>query len=92
MTTVKVLFGAQPSGIANKHTFAIQIDVDSYTAGGIPIMVPPSISRPMVFAQATGGYIASWNAETESVMLYASAGTEATSVNGISVTVFFVGQ
>lgn len=89
---VKILFGAQPSGIANKHTYAIQIDVDSYESGGIRIAVPPSITQPMVFCQATGGYVASWDAETESVMLYESAGTEATAVSGISVTVFFVGQ
>ena len=88
-----VVFGPQPAGIGNKHVYVVSLSIDTYESGGIAVTVPASITQPIVFAQASGGYGAEWDATNKKVILYASAGTEATTLSSaVKVDLLFIGQ
>ena len=88
-----VVFGPQPAGIGNKHVFVVKMSIDTYADGGVAVTVPASITKPIVFAQASGGYNAEWDATNKKVILYASAGTEVTTLSSaVAVTILFIGQ
>ena len=88
-----VLFGSQPAGIGNKHVYAIRMSIDTYSAGGVAVSLPASITKPMVFIQAGGGYVGEWDATNSKVALYSTAGTEATTLgSAVQVDVLFIGQ
>ena len=87
-----VLFGPQPAGIGNKHVYAISMSVDTYSSG-VSVSVPASITKPMVFVHASGGYVGDWDAENSKVKLYSTAGTEVSSLgSAVTVNVLFIGQ
>lgn len=88
-----VVFGPQPAGIGNKHVYVVSASIDTYESGGIAITVPASITKPIVFVQASGGYGAEWDATNKKVILYAEAGTEVTTLSdAVAVTLLFIGQ
>ena len=88
-----VVFGPQPAGIGNKHVYVVSLSIDTYSANGIAVTVPASITQPIVFAQASGGYSAEWVASTGKVKLYSTAGTEVSSLgSAVKVDLLFIGQ
>lgn len=88
-----VVFGPQPAGIGNKHVYVVSMSIDTYADGGVAVSVPASITKPIVFAQASGGYNAEWVASTGKVKLYTTAGTQATTLaSAVTVNVMFIGQ
>ena len=88
-----VVFGPQPAGIGNKHVYAVSMSIDTYASGGVAVSVPASITQPLVFAQASGGYNAEYVASTSKVKLYSTAGTEVSSLgSAVTVNVLFIGQ
>ncbi len=88
-----VVFGPQPAGIGNRHVHCVSMSIDTYSAGGIAVTVPASITQPVVFVQASGGFGAEWDATNKKVILYASAGTEATTLSSaVKVDLLFIGQ
>lgn len=88
-----VALGPQPAGIGNRHVFIASLSIDTYESGGIAVTVPASITQPIVFVQADGGYGAEWDATNKKVILYASAGTEVTTLSSaVAVTILFIGQ
>lgn len=91
--STSVVFGPQPAGIGNKHVYAISMSIDTYSANGVAVTVPASITKPLVFAQASGGYNAEYVASTSKVKLYSTAGTEVVSLgSAVTVNVLFIGQ
>jgi hypothetical protein len=91
--SIAVVFGPQPAGIGNKHVYVVSASIDTYASGGIAITVPASITKPIVFVQASGGYGAEWDATNGKVILYAEAGTEVTTLSSaVAVTLLFIGQ
>ena len=90
--SMAVVFGPQPAGIGNKHVYAINMTIDTYESGGIKVPLPASITAPIVFIQATGGYVGEWDETNGKVKLY-SSGSEVSSVSpAVSITVLFIGQ
>ena len=88
-----VAFGPQLAGIGNKHVLAVELSIDTYASGGIAVAVPASITKPVVLVSVSGGYTGEWDATNSKVILYASAGTEATTLSSaVKVTVLFIGQ
>lgn len=88
-----VVFGPQPAGIGNKHVYVVSMSIDTYSADGVAVTVPASITKPVVFAQASGGYNAEYVASTSKVKLYSTAGTEVSSLaSAVTVNVLFIGQ
>ena len=91
--SIGVAFGPQPAGIGNKHVHVVKASIDTYASGGVAIPVPASITEPVVFIQTDKGYGAEWDATNKKVKLYASAGTEATTLaSAVAVTILFIGQ
>lgn len=91
--TSAVALGPQLAGIGNRHVYIVNLSIDTYASGGIAVTVPASITQPIVIVQASGGYGAEWDATNNKVKLYASAGTEATTLSSaVAVTLFFIGQ
>lgn len=87
-----VLFGPQPAGIGNKHVYAVKMSIDTYS-GGVAVAVPASITQPMVFVHASGGYVGDWDATNSKVKLYSTAGTEVSSLgSAVTVNILFIGQ
>lgn len=87
-----VVFGPQPAGIGNKHVYVVSLSIDTYSAGGVAVTVPASITKPVVFVQASGGYVGDWDATNKKVKLF-SAGTEASTLSSaVAVTILFIGQ
>ena len=92
-TSTSVVIGPQPAGIGNRHVHCVSMSIDTYSAGGIAVTVPASITQPVVFVQASGGYVGEWDATNSKVVLYSTAGTEATTLgSAVAVTVLFIGQ
>ena len=88
-----VVFGPQPAGIGNKHVYAVSLSIDTYASGGIAVTVPASITKPLVFVQCAGGYVGEWDATNKKVILYSTAGTEATTLSSaVAVSLLFIGQ
>ena len=89
-----VAFGPQPAGIGNKHVYAVSLSIDTYSAGGVAVTVPATITKPLVFIQTTKGYDAEWDATNKKVKLYSTAGTEVSSLASavVAVTLLFIGQ
>ena len=88
-----VVFGPQPAGIGNKHVYVVSLSIDTYSAGGVAVTVPASITKPVVFVQASGGYVGDWDATNKKVKLFSTAGTEASTLaSAVAVTVLFIGQ
>ena len=91
--SIGVAFGPHPAGIGNKHIHVVKASIDTYASGGVAIPVPASITEPVVFIQTDKGYGAEWDATNKKVKLYASAGTEATTLaSAVAVTILFIGQ
>lgn len=91
--TSAVALGPQPAGIGNRHVFIASLSIDTYASGGVAVSVPASITQPIVFAQASGGYNAEYVASTGKVKLYSTAGTEVSSLgSAVAVTILFIGQ
>lgn len=91
--SIGVAFGPQPAGIGNKHVHVVKASIDTYSAGGVAIPVPATITEPVVFIQTDKGYGAEWDATNKKVKLYTTAGTEASSVaSAVAVTILFIGQ
>lgn len=90
-----VTFGPQLGGIANRHTYAVKMSIDTYASGGVAITLPESLGATIVpiVANVSGGYSAFYNASTGKVMLYSTAGTEVSSLgSAVTVEILFVGQ
>lgn len=84
------VIGPQPAGLGNRHIHVVKAVIDTYTAGGVAIEVPASITKPVVFIQTMGGYGAEWDDENKKVKLF-NGTTEATTVD-TTVFVMFIGQ
>lgn len=90
--TSAIAFGPQLAGIGNKHVYCVNVAIDTYATNGVAVSVPASITKPVVFAQTTGGYVAEWDATNSKVKLY-SAGTEVSAgAVSVTVTLLFIGQ
>ena len=91
--TMEVLFGPQPAGIGNKHIYTVKLSIDTYASGGVAVDVPASITKPIVFAQASKGYVAEFDATNKKVVLYTTATTEVSTLSSaVNVVLMFVGQ
>ena len=91
--TSSVTFGPQLAGIGNKHVYCIRAVIDTYATGGVAVTVPASITKPVVFIQTDKGYGAEWDATNKKVLLYTTAGTEASSLgSAVTVDILFIGQ
>lgn len=88
---IGIVFGPQPAGIGNKHVHVVKAVIDTYAEGGVAIPVPASITQPVVFVQASGGYVGDWDYSAGKVKLYTAPGTEASSVS-CTVYILFIGQ
>lgn len=88
-----VALGPQPAGFGNRHIYIVSMSIDTYADGGVAVPVPASITQPIVFVQASGGYVAEWVASTGKVKLYTTAGTQATTLaSAVKVDLMFIGQ
>lgn len=93
--STSIVFGPQTAGVGNKHTYAVKMSIDTYSAGGVAIALPKSLGKTVVpvIANVSGGYSAFYNASTGKVMLYSTAGTEVSSLgSAVTVEILFVGQ
>ena len=88
---IGIAFGPQPAGIGNKHVHVVKAVIDTYTAGGIAIPVPASITEPVVLVQASNGYVGDWDAVNGKLVLYTAPNTEAATVSA-TVFIVFIGQ
>ena len=93
--SASIVFGPQPAGIANRHTYAVKVSIDTYATGGVALTLPDSLGSVIVpvICNVSGGYTASWDASAGKVMLYSTAGTEVSSLSSaVTVEILFIGQ
>lgn len=91
--SIGIAFGPQGAGIGNKHVHVVKASIDTYASGGVAIPVPATITKPVVFVQASGGYVGDWDATNKKMKLYSTAGTEASTLaSAVEVTILFIGQ